>query len=83
MSRHHTKISRSRWQRIRRAVLDRDGWRCTKCGQPGRLHVHHIRPLERGGGNEDQNLATLVPVLSHSYPPAGPGAGCGSVAHLG
>lgn len=29
------------WERVRRRVLDRDSWRCTRCGRAGRLEVHH------------------------------------------
>ena len=47
------------WDRIRRKVLDRDGWRCQKCGGPGKLHVHHKRELRRGGSNDLSNLKTL------------------------
>ena len=47
------------WERIRRAVLDRDGWRCTECGKAGRLEVHHLVALRDGGNND---LANLAPV---------------------
>ena len=49
------------YQRLRRAVLERDGWRCQQpdCGRRGRLEVHHIRPLESGGTNDLGNLQTL------------------------
>ena len=48
MSRHHRPLVNSRrWQHVRRAVLDRDGWRCTSCGAPGRLEVDHVTPLWR------------------------------------
>lgn len=30
----------TRW---RKAVLDRDGWRCRRCNSGYNLHVHHIR----------------------------------------
>lgn len=27
-----------------KAIKDRDGWTCTKCGSTDRLHAHHIKP---------------------------------------
>lgn len=37
------------WRAARRAVLDRDGYRCQSCGKAGRLEVDHIKPLKSGG----------------------------------
>ena len=39
-----------RWRRVRRLVLDRDGWRCRACGKAGRLEVDHVIPIASGGG---------------------------------
>ena len=64
MSRHHrVKVKqRKRWQHTRRRVLDRDGWRCRKCGRPGRLEVHHVVPLHQGGdGYALDNLESICP----------------------
>lgn len=48
------------WERTRRRILDRDNYRCRKCGRPGRLEVHHVTPLHRGGAPLDPaNLLTL------------------------
>ena len=44
---------------VRLAVLNRDDWRCQRCGSAGPLHVHHIRPRSRGGPDETENLLTL------------------------
>lgn len=44
---------------VRRRVLDRDGWRCVRCGAAARLEVDHIRPRRAGGGNDEANLRTL------------------------
>ncbi len=48
------------------AVFARDGGQCTHRDAQGRrctndrfLHVHHIRPVSQGGGNEPENLTTL------------------------
>ena len=42
-----------RWRHVRRQVLDRDGWRCRRCGRAGRLEVHHLRALQDGGQRYD------------------------------
>jgi 5-methylcytosine-specific restriction protein A len=48
------------WQRMRQAVLGRDGYRCVACGATGvRFEVDHIVPLAAGGSNEPANLRTL------------------------
>ena len=63
MSRHHRNHRLApwrRWARVRRAALDRDGWRCTRCGSPAELEVHHVVPLDRGGAALDLgNLRTV------------------------
>ena len=48
----------------RHEILERAKWRCQKCGadpkvDPVRLQVHHIRPVHRGGQNDDDNLVVL------------------------
>ena len=50
MSRRHvSRLDSRRWARIRLQVLDRDRWRCVKCGKAGRLEVDHIVSISRGG----------------------------------
>lgn len=55
-NRHHSTAA---WQRVRREVLERDGYRCTRCGRAGRLEVDHIRPVYAGGSDDLDNLRTL------------------------
>lgn len=52
------------WQRVREAVLVRDGYRCQQCGSIDIRHeVDHITPLEAGGAAvDDANLQTLCEV---------------------
>lgn len=57
----HAKVTRA----MRYDVLRRDGFRCVKCGR-GRedgvkLHVDHIKPVSRGGGEvrNEQSADTL------------------------
>ena len=60
LSRHHTHQDARRWAAVRRAVFERDGWRCVECGRAGRLECDHATPLDRGGDPWDQaNLQTL------------------------
>lgn len=59
-SRFHYALNAGRWQAARRAALARDGYRCTRCKRPGRLEVHHVKPLGQGGAPYALgNLATL------------------------
>ena len=47
------RVAGRRWKLLRRAVLERDGWRCRKCGKSGVLEVDHILRIEDGGPEFD------------------------------
>ena len=34
-----------RWQALRMAVLERDGWQCRSCGARRRLEIDHVKPV--------------------------------------
>lgn len=60
------------WPRIRKLVLQRDGYICQSCGSPERekpLHVHHKIPLRSFSSvdhaNQMDNLVTLCPACHH------------------
>ena len=45
------------WAIMKAAVFDRDGEKCTYCGdESGPFHLDHVVPLSRGGGNIYGNL---------------------------
>ncbi|MGQ9554912.1 MAG: HNH endonuclease [Anaerolineae bacterium] len=44
---------------MREQVLRRDHYRCQRCGKRMNLHVHHKKPVSRGGKDELSNLITL------------------------
>ena len=57
-----TKVrSLAKWKRVRRAAIERDGYRCRHCGKAaGRFEVDHIKPLSEGGAPFDlENLQPL------------------------
>ncbi|WP_416234625.1 HNH endonuclease [Methylophaga sp. OBS4] len=60
------------WQRKRKAVFERDNYRCQECLKIGKLtfvNLHgrnagicdHIIPLSAGGTDDDANLQTICP----------------------
>lgn len=49
----------SNWKKTRSTVVNRDNFRCMKCGTSSSLHVHHIIPVAKGGLSIQANLVTL------------------------
>jgi len=51
------------WESRRSLVIARDGGCCDNCGRSGsyrnKLHIHHVKPLSRGGTNRLDNLILL------------------------
>ena len=45
--------------RIRSAVVVRDGGRCRRCGSTRYLEIDNIVPVSKGGASEEDNLQTL------------------------
>lgn len=53
------RVVGARWESLRQAVFNRDGYRCVYCEDlSSDLHCDHIVPLSRGGDNSIGNLAT-------------------------
>lgn len=44
---------------FRKAVLERAGRRCERCGSDRMLHAHHILPRSLGGTHDPENGACL------------------------
>ena len=47
------------YNRLRQQVLERDGWRCQRCGRCSELQVHHIQSRNRLGHDAEHNLISL------------------------
>jgi hypothetical protein len=53
------KLSRQVYRRLMKRVLERDGWRCQKCGALDNLQVHHTIRRSQQGDDALRNLVTL------------------------
>ena len=53
------KLGKQVYQRIMKRVLERDGWRCRKCGSMKDLQIHHNIKRSQQGNDSLQNLVTL------------------------
>ncbi len=53
------KLGKQAYQRIMKRVLERDGWRCQKCGSVKDLQIHHKIKRSQQGNDSLQNLVTL------------------------
>ena len=61
MSRNHRNhLNTRRWAAFRRAIFERDCWRCVRCSAPGRLECHHPHRLEDGGAPYDPGNARAI-----------------------
>ena len=65
MGRFHNQLSSARWERTRRAVFERDGYRCKRCGKAGFLECDHIQPVSEGG--EFWDLPNLQPLCHNCH----------------
>jgi 5-methylcytosine-specific restriction endonuclease McrA len=53
------KLGKQLYQRLMRKVLERDDWRCRKCGSLENLQVHHKIRRSQQGHDALANLVTL------------------------
>lgn len=53
------KGKRGNGQCSRRRLIKKYGHKCQLCGYPGFIELHHILPVQFGGGPEDSNLILL------------------------
>jgi 5-methylcytosine-specific restriction endonuclease McrA len=53
------KLGKQVYRRLMKRVLERDGWRCRKCGSLNDLQVHHQIRRSQQGHDALGNLVTL------------------------
>jgi 5-methylcytosine-specific restriction endonuclease McrA len=57
------KLGKLLYRRLMERVLERDGWRCQKCGALENLQVHHKTKRSQWGNYTLENLVTLCAYL--------------------
>ena len=53
------RLESEEYRQLCREVLQRDNWRCQRCGQIENLQVHHIQWRSRLGDDDAENLIAL------------------------
>ena len=53
------RLGKQIYRRLMKRVLERDGWRCQKCGSLENLQVHHNTKRSQQGNDSLENLVTL------------------------
>ena len=53
------KLGEQIYRRLMKKVLERDGWRCRKCGSLENLQIHHKIKRSQQGNDSLDNLVTL------------------------
>jgi 5-methylcytosine-specific restriction endonuclease McrA len=56
------RLDAASYAKLRREVLQRDGWRCQACGSRANLEVHHQQFRSYLGSDTEENLITLCAV---------------------
>lgn len=57
----HNKQNQKYFKFMRTLVLERDGYKCIKCGNTRHLEIHHLIERNKGGTDDISNLITLCP----------------------
>ena len=53
------RVSVEDYRKLRKQILDRDGWRCQLCGSLSGVEVHHVQWRSQSGHDSEDNLITL------------------------
>jgi 5-methylcytosine-specific restriction endonuclease McrA len=64
------RLDADAYQQLRLRVLERDGWRCQRCGAMTNLQVHHLQLRSHQGEDRESNLIALCSAcheVAHSH----------------
>lgn len=53
------RLAPEHYRELKGRVLERDGWRCQRCGRREQLQVHHMTRRSQAGADCEENLIVL------------------------
>jgi 5-methylcytosine-specific restriction endonuclease McrA len=53
------RLDAAAFDELKLEILERDGWRCQRCGQRDQLQIHHIVRRSQSGDDCEGNLIVL------------------------
>jgi len=73
--RRRIRLHADAYHTLRRNILERDRWRCQKCGSRTNLEVHHSQFRSRQGDDSEHNLITGVTTVTERFTADGKSGG--------
>jgi len=55
----HLRLTPEHYHEPQNKILERDGWKCQRCGRRDQLHIHHLIPRSQTGPDCEENLIVL------------------------
>jgi HNH endonuclease len=53
------RLDPERYRQLKIKILERDGWKCQRCGRRDKLQIHHIVRRSQSGADCEENLVVL------------------------
>jgi 5-methylcytosine-specific restriction protein A len=57
--RRRLRLDLERYCQLKLNILERDGWKCQRCGRRDRLQIHHMIRRNQSGADCEENLIVL------------------------
>jgi 5-methylcytosine-specific restriction endonuclease McrA len=64
-NRRRLRLATADYEKLRRKILERDGWKCQYCGRRDQLQIHHIIRRSQLGADGEENLTVLCSGCHH------------------
>jgi 5-methylcytosine-specific restriction endonuclease McrA len=57
--RRRVRLDPERYRELKMKILERDGWKCQRCGRGDQLQIHHQVRRSQSGADCEENLIVL------------------------